>query len=176
MVYFGSLGIIIDWSALWITKDLLAPPFLGGLVIIFFNIGQLIAKLMAVQLIKLTSEKFIGGYLVFIGSTFYFFSILLSDLYTVVAMSFVFGFSISNFVAILIRLGVKLSPDDIPVTISNINSIGFLGFAFGPLLVGYSAENIGLTFNMLTLCIVWGFNGLILAYFIRNYRNKDLAI
>ena len=70
MVYFGSLGIIIDWSALWITKDLLAPPFLGGLVIIFFNIGQLIAKLMAVQLIKLTSEKFIGGYLVFIGSTF----------------------------------------------------------------------------------------------------------
>ena len=38
MVYFGSLGIIIDWSALWITKDLLAPPFLGGLVIIFFNI------------------------------------------------------------------------------------------------------------------------------------------
>ena len=96
MVYFGSLGIIIDWSALWITKDLLAPPFLGGLVIIFFNIGQLIAKLMAVQLIKLTSEKFIGGYLVFIGSTFYFFSILLSDLYTIVAISFVFGFSISN--------------------------------------------------------------------------------
>ena len=175
MVYFGSLGIIIDWSALWITKDLLAPPFLGGLVIIFFNIGQLIAKLMAVQLIKLTSEKFIGGYLVFIGSTFYFFSILLSDLYTIVAISFVFGFSISNFVAILIRFGVKLSPNNIPVTISNINSIGFSGFAFGPLLVGYSAENIGLTFNMLTLCIVWGINGLVLAYFIRNDQNKYLA-
>ena len=80
-----------------------------------------------------------------------------------------------NFVAILIRFGVKLSPDNIPVTISNINSIGFSGFAFGPLLVGYSAENIGLTFNMLTLCIVWGINGLVLAHFIRNDQNKYLA-
>ena len=90
-------------------------------------------------------------------------------------VSFVFGFSISNFVAILLRFGVKLSPNNIPVTISNINSIGFSGFAFGPLLVGYSAENIGLTFNMLTLCIVWGVNGLVLAYFIKNSRYKDLT-
>ena len=35
MFNFATIGIIIDWSSLWLTKDLLAPLFLGGLVIVF---------------------------------------------------------------------------------------------------------------------------------------------
>ena len=35
MVTFATFGIIIDWSPVWITKDLKAPIYVGGLVIIF---------------------------------------------------------------------------------------------------------------------------------------------
>ena len=41
MMNFASVGIIIDWSSLWLTKDLAAPLFLGGKVIVFFNLGEI---------------------------------------------------------------------------------------------------------------------------------------
>ena len=45
MFNFATIGIIIDWSSLWLTKDLMAPLFLGGLVIVFFNSGEIVARL-----------------------------------------------------------------------------------------------------------------------------------
>ena len=41
MINFASIGIIIDWSSLRLTKDLAAPLFLGGKVIVFFNLGEI---------------------------------------------------------------------------------------------------------------------------------------
>ena len=52
MMNFASIGIIIDWSSLWLTKDLAAPLFLGGLVIVNFNSGEIIARLAASIFIK----------------------------------------------------------------------------------------------------------------------------
>ena len=58
MMNFATLGIIIDWSALWLTKDLMAPLFLGGLVIVFFNSGEIIARLTAISIIKIFVNTF----------------------------------------------------------------------------------------------------------------------
>ena len=51
-------------------------------------------------------------------------------------------------------------------------TLGFGGFIFGPVVVGYLAEFISLTFNMYLLSVIWGFNGLALFYLIK--RNKNL--
>jgi hypothetical protein len=67
MFNFATIGIIIDWSSLWLTRDLLAPLFLGGLVIVFFNAGEIVARLLASSFIKLLGEKIVGGYLSIIG-------------------------------------------------------------------------------------------------------------
>ena len=32
MMNYATMGIILDWSALWLTKDLLVPLYLGGAV------------------------------------------------------------------------------------------------------------------------------------------------
>ena len=63
MMNYATMGIILDWSALWLTRDFLAPLFIGGIIIIVFNIGEIVSRLLASKLIKHYSERFVGGYL-----------------------------------------------------------------------------------------------------------------
>ena len=67
----------------------------------------------------------------------------------------IFGFSCSNMQPIIFRQAIKYSKDSIPKTISHISSIGFSGLVFGPAIVGFSAERLGLTFNMYALCFIF---------------------
>ena len=164
MFNFATIGIIIDWSSLWLTKDLMAPLFLGGLVIVFFNTGEIIARLTASFFIDKLGEKIVGGYLSILGATILFVSILTGNLYFIIPSLVIFGLFTANFIAIVIRQAIIVSSDPISLTVSNLTTLGFSGFIFGPAIVGYTAQYIGLTFNMYLLCVIWGFNGLCLIY------------
>jgi len=162
MMNYATMGIILDWSALWLTKDLLIPLYLGGTIIIAFNIGEITARLIASKMIKKTSEKFIGGYLSILAGIVLFFSILTTNFYVIVFGMLLFGFGTANFIAIIYRQAIKITDEPIALTVANLVTLGFAGFIFGPALVGYLAEYLGLTFNMYLLCIVWGLNGVAL--------------
>ncbi len=140
MMNFATLGIIIDWSSLWLTKDLMAPLFLGGLVIVFFNTGEIIARLVASYIINLLGEKFIGGYLPIIGSLVLFLSILTSSLYVIIPALVLFGLFTANFISIVIRQAIKVTAEPISLAVSNLTTLGFSGFIFGPAIVGYTAK------------------------------------
>ena len=168
MFNFATIGIIIDWSSLWLTKDLMAPLFLGGLVIVFFNTGEIIARLTASLFINKLGEKIVGGYLSILGATILFVSILTGNLYFIIPSLVIFGLFTANFIAIVIRQAINFSSDPISLTVSNLTTLGFSGFIFGPAIVGYTAQYIGLTFNMYLLCVIWGFNGLCLIYLMNN--------
>jgi len=170
MFNFATIGIIIDWSSLWLTKDLMAPLFLGGLVIVFFNSGEIVARLMASTFIKYLGEKVVGGYLSVIGASILFISIITSNLFFIIPALVLFGLFTANFIAIVIRQAIKVSTDPISLTVSNLTTLGFSGFIFGPAIVGYTAQYLGLTFNMYVLCIIWGFNGFCLIY-LMNKKN-----
>ena len=170
MFNFATIGIIIDWSSLWLTKDLMAPLFLGGLVIVFFNSGEIVARLMASTFIKYLGEKVVGGYLSVIGASILFISIITSNLFFIIPALVLFGLFTANFIAIVIRQAIKVSTDPISLTVSNLTTLGFSGFIFGPAIVGYSAKYLGLTFNMYVLCATWGFNGICLIYLINKKR------
>ena len=168
MFNFATIGIIIDWSSLWLTKDLMAPLFLGGLVIVFFNSGEIVARLMASTFIKYLGEKVVGGYLSVIGASILFISIITSNLFFIIPALVLFGLFTANFIAIVIRQAIKVSTDPISLTVSNLTTLGFSGFIFGPAIVGYTAQYLGLTFNMYVLCTIWGFNGCCLIYLMRK--------
>ena len=170
MFNFATIGIIIDWSSLWLTKDLMAPLFLGGLVIVFFNYGEIVARLMANTFIKYLGEKVVGGYLSVIGASILFISILTANLFFIIPALVLFGLFTANFIAIVIRQAIKVSTDPISLTVSNLTTLGFSGFIFGPAIVGYTAQYLGLTFNMYVLCIIWGFNGLCLIYLMNKEK------
>ena len=167
MMNFATLGIIIDWSSLWLTKDLMAPLFLGGLVIVFFNAGEIIARLVAGFIINSLGEKFVGGYLPVIGSLVLFVSILTSNLYIIIPALVLFGLFTANFISVVIRQAIKVTTEPISLAVSNLTTLGFSGFIFGPAIVGYTAKNIGLTFNMYILCVVWALSAIFLIKMIR---------
>ena len=169
MMNFATLGIIIDWSSLWLTKDLMAPLFLGGLAIVFVNSGVITASLLARFLINLLGEKFVGGYLPIIGASILFTSILTSNLYIIIPALVLFGLFTANFKPIVIRQAIKVTKEPISLAVSNLTTLGFSGFIFGPAIVGFTAKNIGLTFNMYVLCVVWALS----AFSLTKIMKKD---
>ena len=173
MLNYATMGIILDWSALWLTKDLLAPLYLGGAVIFAFNIGEISARLIASKMINKGSEKLVGGYLSIAAGVILFFSILTSNFYIIVFGMLLFGFGTANFIAIIFRLAIRITDEPIGLTVANLITLGFAGFIFGPALVGYLAEFLSLTFNMYLLSVVWGLNGAALLVMMKRVNSGN---
>ena len=173
MLNYATMGIILDWSALWLTKDLLVPLYLGGAVIFAFNIGEISARLIASKMINKGSEKLVGGYLSIAAGVILFFSILTSNFYIIIFGMLLFGFGTANFIAIIFRLAIRITDEPIGLTVANLITLGFAGFIFGPALVGYLAEFLSLTFNMYLLSVVWGLNGAALLVMMRRVNSGN---
>lgn len=158
-VIFGSGGIIIDWSALWFSKDLKTPIYLSSMGLMFFSLGGILANLFSNQLVKFFSEKVVGCYFVIIGSLLLFISIISSNFYFILVTFFFYGFTTANFVPIIIRQAVKQSSESIPTTVTNLTTMGFSSLLFAPAIIGFVAETFSLTLNMYALCIAVFFAG-----------------
>ena len=172
MLNYATMGIILDWSALWLTKDLLVPLYLGGAIIFAFNIGEISARLIASKMIKKAGEKVVGGYLSIAAGLVMFTSILTSNFYIIVFGMLLFGFGTANFIAIIFRLAIRVTDEPINLTVANLITLGFSGFIFGPALVGYLAEYLSLTFNMYLLSVVWGLNGVALIIMMKRINSN----
>ena len=173
MMNFATLGIIIDWSPVWLTKDLGAPLYLGGMIILFFNVGEIFARLLASKLINYFNEEIVGGYFSLFSCIILGLSIITMNLNFIIPGMILFGFGTANFIAVVYRQAIKSSNEPINLTVSNLATLGFAGFIFGPVIVGYMAEYFGLTFNMYVLSLIWAINGLLLL-FLMNKNSKQL--
>ena len=163
---FGTVGIIMEWSPLWLTQDLGSPLFLGALILISFHSGEIPSRLFGSQLFNYFGEIKIGFHLVLLGCLSLLLSIITMNYYIVAFASFIFGFATGNTNPIVIRQAIKSTTENIPTTIANLMTLAFSGLMIGPGLVGVSAKYLGMTFNMYLLPIVWAICALI---FIRNY-------
>ena len=163
---FGTVGIIMEWSPLWLTQDLGSPLFLGALILISFHSGEIPSRLFGSQLINYFGEIKIGFHLVLLGCLSLLLSIISMNYYIIAFASFIFGFATGNTNPIVIRQAIKSTTENIPTTIANLMTLAFSGLMIGPGLVGVSAKYLGMTFNMYLLPIVWAICALI---FIRNY-------
>ena len=166
-ILFGSNGIIIDWSALWFTKELNAPLHLASLGLIFLSLGGIFATFFSNQLINLFSEKVVGCYFVIFGSLILLGAIAIGNFYIILITFFVYGFATANLVPIIIRQAVKHSTESIPTTVTNLITMGFSAMLFAPALIGFIAETYSLTINMYALCVIVFIAGNI---FLRKFR------
>jgi len=161
-VIFGSGGIIMDWSPLWFTQELYAPLYLGGLGLMFYSFGGVIANLFSNQLIRIFNEKIVASVFVILGSLILFISILTLNIYIIMIALLLYGFFIANFVPLVIRQAVRQSSESIPTTVSNLTTIGFSSTLFAPAVIGFVAEKYSLTINMYTLCFIVFIAGIIM--------------
>ena len=153
MIWYAIIGIILNWSSVWLVEDLLTSIYLAGFIVIFFQFGEISGNLAGGKLLKKYSDKVVGPYFSIIGATILFLSIVNMNIYLIFFSVMVFGFLTSNIIPIVYRRVVKVSDEPVPVIISHISSISFAGIIFGPALTGFSADLFGLTFNMYALCI-----------------------
>ena len=151
---FGSGGIIMDWSTLWLSKDLNAPLYLASMGLIFFSIGGIFANLFSNSLINLFTEKVVGCHFVIIGAFIMFLSLLTNNFYIILGILSIYGFTIANLVPIVIRQAVKQSNESIPMTVTNLITIGLSSTMIMPAAIGFLAETFSLTLNMYLLCII----------------------
>ena len=170
MLIFATMGIIIQWSPLWLVKDLYAPLYMVGSIVILFNIGEIISNFLGSKLINLFNEKIVGPYFAMVGSIILFLSLLSQNIYIIYISIILFGFLISNVMPIIYRQSVRHSPHPIPVTISHVSSIAFTGVIFGPAIVGLYAETYGLTFNMYMLGLIMFLISLIMLLVMNNEK------
>lgn len=166
-VIFGSGGIIIDWSALWFSKDIKTPLYLSSLGLIFFSSGGIFGNLFSNQLIHIFSEKVVGCHFVIIGAFVLFISIISFNIYFILVAFFLYGFSTSNFVPIIIRQAVMQSSESIPTTVTNLTTMGFSSLLVAPALIGFVAETLSLTTNMYSLSIIVFFSGIV---FLKKFK------
>ena len=151
MFIIAFMGIIVQWSPLWLVTDLSAPIYLVGSIVIFFNAGEIVGNIFASKLIKKFNELIVGPCFAMVGSIILLLSIITQNINIIFLSITIFGFLISNVMPIVFRQAVRYSNNPIPITISHISSIAFVGAIFGPAVVGISAEIFGLTFNMYAL-------------------------
>ena len=170
-IIFGSTGIVIDWSSLWLTKDLKAPLYLGGLGLIFYSCGGIFANLFSNQLINIFSEKIVSCIFVLIGSSILFISIIIFNLYLILFSLLLYGFLSANFVPLIIRQAVRQSTENISTTISNLITMGLSSMFIGPAIVGFVAETYSLTINMYAMCILIFIAGIIFLNLFKPINN-----
>ena len=163
---FGTVGIIMEWSPLWMTQDLNSPLYLGALILISFHLGEIPSRLFGANLINYFGEVKIGFHLVLIGCFCLLLSLLTMDYYLIALGAFLFGFATGNTNPIVIRQAIKSTSENIPTTIANLMTLAFSGLMIGPGLVGVSAKYLGMTFNMYMLPIIWALRAFI---FIKNF-------
>ena len=164
---FGTVGIIMEWSPLWMTQDLNSPLYLGALILISFHLGEIPSRLFGANLINYFGEVKIGFHLVLIGCFCLLLSLLTMDYYFIALGAFLFGFATGNTNPIVIRQAIKSTSENIPTTIANLMTLAFSGLMIGPGLVGVSAKYLGMTFNMYMLPIIWALCAFI---FIKNFK------
>ena len=158
---FGSGGIIMDWSTLWLSKDLNTPLYLASMGLIFFSIGGILANLFSQTLINIFTEKVVGCHFVMIGASIMLLSLLTNNFYIILSVLCIYGFAIANLVPIVIRQAVKQSNESIPMTVTNLITIGLSSTMIMPAAIGFLAETFSLTLNMYLLCIIVFTSGLV---------------
>jgi fucose permease len=152
---FGTVGIIMDWSALWLTRDLGVALALGGGIIFAFNSGEIISRLLGERLLERFGDRTVGVTFTLIGCFALILTLQTGNVPIIIVGFFVFGLLTSNFFPVLLGLGITNNDAETQKNVGDINLIAFTGFVFGPTIVGFLAETYSINLVMHLLAMLW---------------------
>ncbi len=151
----ATISIILDWSALWLTRDLGLAIALGGTGIMAFNVAEIISRLYGEALINRFGEVLVAGWGMILGCVIFLATALLGNPYMIVIGFGFFGFFTANFIPVLFGVAAREETDNAVAAVNDVNLLAFAGFLFGPPIIGFIAKSVSITACMIILGIAW---------------------
>ena len=151
-----TISIILDWSALWLTRDLGLTIALGGMGIMAFNFAEIISRLYGEKLINAFGESLVAGWGMLVGCAIFLIATMSGNAYLIVIGFGFFGFFTANFVPVIFGVAVREETENPIAAVNDVNLLAFVGFLFGPPLIGYIAKSVSITACMIILAVTWG--------------------
>ncbi|MDC0913206.1 hypothetical protein OAQ47_04655 [Paracoccaceae bacterium] len=133
----GTIGIILDWSALWLTRDIGLALALGGFGIFAFNSSEIVARMFGTSLISRFGERGIGTSAMLLCCVS-----MAATTYSQSLAAIVFGFAdlgfcSANFIPLVMGLAARRNPENASKIVSDVTTVSFTGFLFGPPFGGF---------------------------------------
>ena len=151
----ATISIILDWSALWLTRDLGLAIALGGTGIMSFNVAEIISRLYGEALINRFGEILVAGWGMILGCVIFLVTALLGNPYLIVIGFGFFGFFTANFIPVLFGVAAREEKENSIAAVNDVNLLAFAGFLFGPPLIGFIAKSVSITACMVILAFAW---------------------
>lgn len=171
-VAMGSEGAIVDWSGLYLKEVSLAPEALWGIGFLAFQFTMTLGRFLgdgfserigSVKMVTLAAILAILGYLF----------VLTGDTYLAMLGFAINGLGFSVMVPEVFRIGGNVKGVESSQGIAFIAGSGYAGFLCAPPILGFLAENYGLTKSFVVL-LCCGF--LILFFTLLLKRKKAVKI
>lgn len=146
-------GLVTDWSALLITRDLGAEPSQGALALTIFSLAMFISRSCGDAILLRFSEKQI-----IMTSSLLLPVVILTGMafYTPIAMSFsiaLIGLMIGPLFPLAISRAGRSNPEHAASMAAKVSVAGYIAYLAGPPLIGIAAESISLPLSF-TLIIM----------------------
>lgn len=139
-------GAITDWSTVYLSNNLSSGPALAGFGFAAFSATMTIGRFNGDYMI----EKFTSGTVVKVGLVMAFAGLLLLFAKSIALALLGFamiGFGYSTVIPILFTQASKKEDVSPARGLASVATLGYFGFLLGPVIIGWSAEIIGLTFS-----------------------------
>lgn len=170
-VAMGSEGAIVDWSGLYLKEVSLAPEALWGAGFLGFQmtmtIGRFLgdgisAKMGSIKMVTLAAILAILGYLF----------VLSGETYLAIVGFAINGLGFSVMIPEVFRIGGNVKGVESSQGIAFIAGSGYAGFLCAPPILGFLAENFGLTRSFVVL-LCCGFLILLFTFLLKRKKTKE---
>lgn len=158
----GCEGCMFDWSGIYFRDVVKAPAHLITVGYTVFMATMATGRFVADSMVtKFGTTRVLQGAGCLI-TTGLLTSVFLPYFYTAAFGFFLTGFGVSSVVPLAYGIAGKSKKMTAGIAISLVSSVGFLGFLFGPPIIGYVAEALNLQWSFGLMAVI-GFGTALLA-------------
>lgn len=145
VISFLGEGGMMDWSGIFLNEAKGVDLSLAGTGYAVFSAAMLVGRLIGDKVVQLLGEQKVvifGGLTASFG---YILAIAVDDFLVVQAGFVLLGLGAANIVPVVYTLLGRQSIMPINSAVTAVTSVGYMGVMFGPALLGFIAQGIGIT-------------------------------
>ena len=170
---FLAEGAMLDWGAMYLTKEGGTPLKAAGFGYTVFVLAMAISRLIGDSLVKKLGPSTVlyGGMVLDVLALLA--MILFPTPVVLFAALFVMGFGVANIAPVLITAASRIKGVDTTTAVTVVTTFGYGGLMLGPALLGYIADFFSLKVSFLFIALLLTAMGLIAKTVVKHEHLHD---